>query len=47
LANNKAYNKLYQEVFGYAYDVAPQTGGGGTLAEQAAAEKAKRDKEKK
>ena len=48
LAKNKAYNKLYQETYGFAYDVAPQTGGGGTLAEQAAAAlKAKKDKEKK
>jgi len=27
LANNKAYNKLYQEAFGFAYDVAPKTTG--------------------
>jgi hypothetical protein len=28
LANNKAYNKLHQETFGFAFDVAPQASGG-------------------
>ena len=31
LANNKAYNKLYQDTFGFAYDVAPQTSGGSNV----------------
>jgi hypothetical protein len=52
LASKKEFNKLYQDTYGFAYDVAPPAIGGGTLAEQAKAQleanaKAKKDKEKK
>lgn len=49
LATNKAYNKIYQETFGFApYEGVAKKGGSGTLAEQAAAQlKVNKDKEKK